>query len=66
MGEVVQRVRVTKAVLGTPIQMASFRNDAGGKKPIDAKEHGPTWQQIEQTLQRATQKRNGELPPSRK
>ena len=65
-GEVVQRVRLTNAVLGAPLQLSSFRIDAGGKKPIDAKEHGPTWQQIEQTLQRASQKRNGELPPSRK
>ena len=65
-GEVVQRVRVTNAVLGAPMQMASFRIDVDGKKPIDAKEHGPTWQQIEQTLQRASQKKNGELPPSRR
>jgi len=65
-GEVVQRVRVTKAVLGADMQAASFRVEAGGKKPIDAKDHGPTWQQIEQVLQRASQKKNGELPPSRR
>lgn len=65
-GEVVQRVRVTKATLGTVMQLSSFRIDAGDKKPVDAKDHGPTWQQIEQVLQRASQKRNGELPPSRR
>lgn len=65
-GEVVQRVHVTKAVLGATMQASSFRIEAGGKKPIDAKDHGPTWQQIEQVLQRASQKKNGELPPSRR
>lgn len=65
-GEVVQRVHVTKAVLGATMQASSFRIEAGGKKPIDAKDHGPTWQQIEQVLQRASQKNNGELPPSRR
>lgn len=65
-GEVVQRVRLTKAVLGAEIGKDAFRIDAGGKKPVEAKDHPPTWQQIEQALQRATQKKGGELPPSRR
>jgi hypothetical protein len=65
-GEVMQRVLAKQAVLGSPLALSSFRLDAGGKKPVDAKDHPPTWQQIEQTLQRASQGQNGEKPPSRR
>jgi len=65
-GEVMQRVLAKQAVLGGPLALSSFRLDAGGKKPVDAKDHPPTWQQIEQTLQRASQAQNGEKPPSRR
>ncbi len=65
-GEVVQRVRLQKAVLGGEIPKDGFRINAGGKQPVAAKDHPPTWQQIEQALQRASEKKGGELPPSRR
>lgn len=65
-GEVIQRITVKKLVLDEPMSAESFRIDAGGRRPIDVKDHPPMQQQIEQLLVRASAKLGGEQPPSRR
>lgn len=64
--DVVQRIRVRRLALDEPLAAEALRMRDPVKKPRDVKEHAPMWQSIEQTVQRAMQKKEGELPPSKR
>lgn len=55
-GKVVQRIRVDRLVVDGPMPIESFQLGDRGKRPREAKDHPPMWQQIEELMQRATAK----------
>lgn len=65
-GNVLQRISVRKIVIGEPMSLESFRIEVKGQRPIDAREHPPTWEQVQQILQQAKERAGGELPPSQR
>lgn len=65
-GEVLQRISVEKLVIGEPMAADSFKIDSRGRTPVDATQHPPTWEQIQQILDQAKVRAGGELPPSQR
>ncbi len=63
-GRPIQRIEVTALEVDRPMELSSFRIDSGDRKPVDVKQHQPSWGPLERLLREADAKAEEEkLPP---
>lgn len=63
-GKPIQRIEVLELEVDRPMELSSFRIDAGDRKPKDVKLHQPSWGPLERLLREADAKAEEQkLPP---
>lgn len=63
-GKPIQRIEVTALEVDRPMELSSFRIEAGDRKPKDVKQHQPSWGPLERLLREADARAEEQkLPP---